>query len=443
MDSFANSDWTDGCRITSHAQMIVLCIESHLIFISIDSKKIVVNHDISLETSTLQYFLSPTNPASTTLLKFETIRESDDLIAINNLNKLVYIRHDKASNVIKLISLDRDDFCCKSFQIKQNYLLAHEANANQLVAYNLDSFKKENKQNCFRYTAFRIEFKDEDLFQYGMSEDCKYVYALVNIKILRLYRVKDTELIAEFPLYSKPGQILCSSEFVAVTMADRKVISFLICDPLRKDNVERINRLERKKNILDEAEKTFKENLVKKATKHATGSGCDPRAILKFFELHKKFQEENSEDLKINTDYQDEKFIDLAKNIHTNKVIPYFNKTLDSEQLKPNWLIDLLKESNYPFFFLSKKFVLDLSINYFLKFVKDSLISDHRFKPSYNKLRIEDVSESPEEPKDNDELIDDFKKSLQKEKTTGLFRNSGNTSVCSDVRVRTATCNIQ
>jgi len=179
-----------------------------------------------------------------------------------------------------------------------------------------------------------------------MSEDCKYVYALVNIKILRLYRVKDTELIAEFPLYSKPGQILCSSEFVAVTMADRKVISFLICDPFRKDNVERINRLERKKPCLDEAEKTFKENLVKKATEHATGYGCDPRVILKFFELHTKLQGENSEDLKINTDYQNETFIDLAKNIHTNRVIPCFNTTLYPDRLKPNWQIDLLKESN-------------------------------------------------------------------------------------------------
>ncbi len=71
------------------------------------------------------------------------------------------------------------------------------------------------------------------------------------------------------------------------------------------------------------------------------------------------------------------------------------------------------------------------------------MISDHRFKPSYNNPRIEDVCESPEEPNDRDEFIDDFKKSLQKEKTTGLFRNSVNTSVCGDVRVRSATCNIQ
>jgi hypothetical protein len=57
-------------------------------------------------------------------------------------------------------------------------------------------------------------------------------------------------------------------------------------------------------------------------------------------------QGENSEDLKINTDYQNETFIDLAKNIHTNRVIPCFNTTLNPDRLKPNWQIDLLKESN-------------------------------------------------------------------------------------------------
>jgi len=57
-------------------------------------------------------------------------------------------------------------------------------------------------------------------------------------------------VIGEYPLYSKPGMTVCTSEYIALYMGDRKVISMLICDTKAQTNEEieaRIKNLERKK----------------------------------------------------------------------------------------------------------------------------------------------------------------------------------------------------
>lgn len=173
-----------------------------------------------------------------------------------------------------------------------------------------------------------------------MSEDCKYIYAIVNIKILCLYRVKDAALIAEFPLYSKPEHIACSSEFIALTMADRKIVSFLICDPLRADNSTRIERLERKKVCHDEADKTLKDKIYKRAIDASTGGGCRPEIIFKHLLNHP-----TTELAQIDLPPKELDVEKFKKNVHEAKTITLFEKDLTISELKPNWQMDLLKES--------------------------------------------------------------------------------------------------
>lgn len=230
--------------ITNKNNILVVSLDCEVVFTDLNSKSILAQHDINHQNNakTLKYFLTPTNLALNKLTNLmNASNESDDLVALGNLNNLVFISYDYLKNKIKLYdSYDTSTSHYESFVITQNYLVAYDKLNEQLNGFCLNNVNA----NPFKVQSLTISISGSILETYGLSSDCKYVYLVVNRNILKFYRWSDNNKIAETKLYNKPTHIACTDEYMALAMQDRKIISFLIVDPLVPNSSEKIKKLD-------------------------------------------------------------------------------------------------------------------------------------------------------------------------------------------------------
>ena len=232
------------CLLTAKNSVFVLCIEHELLFINLTTCNVLTKYSIGNQTNSLKYFLSPTNVFSNSFLDLQPIENSDSLIGLDNLNNLNLIAYHLEAN--KFRSASNDWLTFESFEIKKNIIVAFDKARNTLVGYNVDQIKSdkaENLVNPFRSQLFKIELMEAELKRFGLSSDCKYLHLIVNEKLLKFYRLDDMNLIGELLLYSSPIQMLCSDDYICMSMIDRRVISFLICDPNDPKAIDKIKSL--------------------------------------------------------------------------------------------------------------------------------------------------------------------------------------------------------
>ena len=229
--------------LTQHNSLLVLCLECELVFIDLNSQLLLSKLNLNNQTNSLKYFLSPTNFYSNGFLDLQPIKGTDSLIGLDNLHVLNLIHYSFETKRIQLFSNELNTF--DSFVIQNNLLVAFDSSNKQLIGYNLDEFMPmiDAAKNPFRDFLFKVELKESKLKTYGLSTDCKYLYLIENEKILKFFRLDDMRIIAETLLYSPPTHVVCSDEYIALSMGDQRPISFLICDPKTPGASTRIKNL--------------------------------------------------------------------------------------------------------------------------------------------------------------------------------------------------------
>ena len=107
--------------VTNKNNVIVLFIHSSLLFIDSVSNCVLLQSDIEeKKNNSLQLFLSPTNLTLNRLFNLTAVDSSDNIVALGNLNNLVFISYDFKLNRIRMFKSNEEE---NSFQNRQNRLL--------------------------------------------------------------------------------------------------------------------------------------------------------------------------------------------------------------------------------------------------------------------------------------------------------------------------------
>ena len=213
-------------------------------YIDLDTLNLVYKKDFSTNDITLEYFLSPTNLLPNKLFNLKPIANTNSFIALNNLNDLVYVSYDPIRNEIKLAKATSNhqiDDRFESFYLSDRYILANTK--TKVLGFNLSDLIKESS---FGKYEFKVDLnRNNNLDYYGCSSDLNYVYTIENKKQLRFYRYSDGKKLADIPLYSETSFVTCTNDYICLYMQDKRVISYLICDPNDSEGntMKRIKRL--------------------------------------------------------------------------------------------------------------------------------------------------------------------------------------------------------
>ena len=252
--------------VTNKNNIFVIFLNTELIFIDLNSKNILLRQNIdNLDESSLKYFLSPTNIALNKLKNLQNVStNSDDLVALGNLDNLVYINYDFTKNKVKIFESNETakNRAFVSFVIRDKIIIGHDKLNNKLIGFDLN----EMNYNPFNKSNFEISLQDSTLETYGLSNDNKYVYLIENRTTLKFYRWNNNKKIAETQLYSKVINVLCTNEYICMAMEDRRIISLLIVDPLVPNSNDKIKQLESRSKILDKKRKKMVKKLVEKSS---------------------------------------------------------------------------------------------------------------------------------------------------------------------------------
>ena len=132
-------------------------------------------------------------------------------------------------------------------------LFIYSESNNEIIVYNLNSKDKFNLIFQFTFSQTILKFA-------CISDDCEYLATFEEKKILSIFRFKNGKRIAHVPLYNEINSIIMSNYYVVMAMQDKRILSYLLVDPLISDHANRIFELESryfKPSITDFAKSSF------------------------------------------------------------------------------------------------------------------------------------------------------------------------------------------
>lgn len=237
---------TDNIAITQKSKLIVIYLNTQLLFVELETKNIILCHKINrINVNSVKYFLSPTNLALNKLNNLKSISaNTDNLISQGNLNNLILINYDYELKKLRIYKTDdlEPKRMFVSYVLNQLIVLAYDKLNEELIGFKLNT--NDNNPNVFENISFKTSIHKSVIDSFGLSSDNKYVYVIEQKKNLRFFRYEDSKKIAETVVYSRIGNVSCSDEYISLTMQNNRVISFLIVDPLIPDSTEKIKKLE-------------------------------------------------------------------------------------------------------------------------------------------------------------------------------------------------------
>ena len=194
-----------------------------------------------------------------------------------------------------------------------------------------------------------------------MNSNCEYLYVIINKKQLEFYRMTDFRKIANFPLYSTPRCVICSEEYICMAMSDKKIISFLICDPSKKIPKEKIQKLKSREIANPGTEKhNFQTDLfLKSGTLFNSNPVSTKDKFIGVFELNSDTSNDNNNStIKTTKKTDTTNYDDIRKKIVKSNGMNILKECLVKELTDTNdWEIDLLVKSKYHF--SKKSFILN------------------------------------------------------------------------------------
>ncbi len=186
-------------------------------------------------------FIKSTNLINGQKKLFYHFENTNDFIGLNNMKQLVYVEYIKDKNKIQIITSTNDKSRIVKIGLFKHILFAFCEQNHELYVYNLKSF---NKKDAFNNPIFKQLFPDNSLQFACISDDCEYLATVEIPKMLSLYRLSDCKRIAHVPLYNEINSILMSDHYVVMGMQDKRILSYLIVDPLKSDHENRIAALD-------------------------------------------------------------------------------------------------------------------------------------------------------------------------------------------------------
>lgn len=111
-------------------------------------------------------------------------------------------------------------------------------NTDEILVFDLKQLKQIKS---FNFPLCKIRVKNAKYF--SLSPDCNYLALYETPKFLSLYRLKDSSRCAHVLLYSEINCMIITERFVSLAMKDKRVLSYLIVDPLVSDHEKRVAEL--------------------------------------------------------------------------------------------------------------------------------------------------------------------------------------------------------
>lgn len=246
--------------LTNKSEILFLFYEC--ILYAIDTKKgsVLSKENISDTKKNIDFFLSPVNITSNNLISLASIPKTDTIVSVDNLKNLCCFNFNQESNRIQkghVTSGKNESINVESIRLNSSCLAAHEPNKNRIFVVSFESLFKKFQIND-NNISFQVKLNNESkLDSFGLcrnetsenneeKEEDYYLYLIENLKDLRFFNFKTGHELMHITLYSKiMTNVLCNKEFICMGMQDQRVISFMITNPERKENMnEKINKFE-------------------------------------------------------------------------------------------------------------------------------------------------------------------------------------------------------
>ena len=162
---------------------------------------------------------------------FYKIEETNDFIGINKLKQIVHLNISSDFKIIneKILIENYDSLRLGLFK----NILFFDSN-NEIKVYNLNS----------KSIVFNHLFTNNKLQFACISDDCEYLATFEESRILSVFRLSNSKRIAHVSIYNEINSILMSDHFVAMCMQDKRILSYLLVDPLKPEHSNRISQLD-------------------------------------------------------------------------------------------------------------------------------------------------------------------------------------------------------
>ena len=219
--------------ITKLNELLVVTVGDDLLAIDIVKKSIVCKMSYKSLKSQAEYFTRLNKIGE----RFIRIDNSDDLVSINTSNQLVYIECTKSKFNLIMSKLNNSKYT--RVETKHSVLCGYDEKGFCLNIFD----KVKCIKDSFNKTKFKVTFKNNLLNDFVISENAEYLLSF-ELKVISLHRIKDGTRIAHVPMYSEILAISISTEYVAIAMQDRRIVTLLLTDPQKPDNIQRIKALE-------------------------------------------------------------------------------------------------------------------------------------------------------------------------------------------------------
>lgn len=240
----SDKDILNNICFTSQNMLLAAYQANELIFINIDDNEVVTksgfHHDIKVNYMSM-------------------INQTDDIFFLDNQGQfcLVLNGHSQAFSdpyrLLEVVKFYDKKFKFSKFTHYQNYLCLLNQITNELLVYDLMELKKSKSLDSFQ---FRIGLKDTKLINFSMNSN--YLVTVQSFSLLCVYYLRNGEQVASLPLYNQVLSLHLTDEYVALGMADKRVISYLF---VNQDNHGKIKTLESRQ--LDHTDELKRNKILK------------------------------------------------------------------------------------------------------------------------------------------------------------------------------------
>ena len=220
--------------LTSKDKLLVIYHENELFYVDLDKNKV-----LGLAKKE-DYFIKSKNLINGKMKLFYQIEGTNNFIGINKSKQIVYLSISKNEIEEKmLIEMNKDEDNIVKIGLFKNILFLYFESLNEIKVYKLDN------NNYSIQLIFTYLFISQNKLQFAcVSDDCNYLATFEESKILSLFRLKNSKRIAHVPIYNEINSILMSNYYVVMCMQDKRILSFLLVDPLVPEHSNRISELD-------------------------------------------------------------------------------------------------------------------------------------------------------------------------------------------------------
>ena len=211
-----NETFFDSYGISSLNNFIVLAHDQQLLLLDIKTKKLICQTIAK-------------NDKNVKFLKIVCIKNTDNFIALTDDHQIYYLEYNKDQNM--LITNIQKDLKATMIEIVKYFMVIYDG-ASKLSIYSLE-------KNVTRLSEIRVK----NLKFFKLSPESNYLAVYETPKCLSLYRLKDFIKCAQITLYCEITTMVVSEKYVSLGMKNKRLLSYLIVDPLEHSHKTRISEL--------------------------------------------------------------------------------------------------------------------------------------------------------------------------------------------------------